>query len=160
MKTLILYGTTHGSTEKCAFKLANCLADDVAVVNLEGSKGIDITNYDTVIIGGSIRLGRMNRSVSTFCKKYLSILRQVRIGLFICCMNEMDQAKEYLDAGFPKELQKQAIAKGYFGGELNLEGMTSLERSLLKTVIKIDKSISLIKEDNIKDFAQIISNAA
>jgi len=158
MKTLILYGTTHGTTEKCAFKLANCFADDVDVLNLEENNGIDITGYDTVIIGGAIRLGRMNRSVSNFCNRNLSILRQVKIGLFICCMNGMDQAKEYLEAGFPRELRQQAIANGYFGGELNFEEMTSLERSLLKNILNIDKSISMIKEDHIKEFAHIISD--
>jgi len=160
MTTLILYGTTHGTTEKCAFKLANCFADDVAVLTLEENNGIDITGYDTVIIGGSIRLSRMNRSVSNFCRKYLNGLMHARIGLFICCMNEIDRAKEYLESNFPKELQQQAIAKGYFGGELDFGKLSSLERSLLKNIINIDKSISLINERNIKDFAQTISNAS
>jgi len=160
MKTLILYGTTYGCTKKCAFKLAKYLTNDVSVLDLEGNKGIDITDYETVIIGGSIRLGRMNRSVSNFCKKDLNVLLQRDIGLFICCMNEIEQAKEYLEAGFSRELQDQAIAKGYFGGELKLEGMTSFERSLLKNIVNIDNSISLIDEDNIKNFAQIILNGA
>jgi menaquinone-dependent protoporphyrinogen oxidase len=159
MKTLILYGTTYGCTEKCAFKLAKYMTDDVSVLNLEDNKEIDITDYEIVIIGGSIRLGRMNRSVSNFCRKYLNVLLQKDIGLFICCMNEIEQAKEYLEAGFPRELQNRANAKGYFGGELNLEEMTPFERSLLKNVINIDESISLIKEGSIKNFARIISNS-
>ena len=157
MKTLIVYGTTYGCTEKCAFKLASHIENDVSLINLEGRKEYDIADYEAVIIGGSIRLGRMNRSVSNFCKKYLGELLQKHIGLFICCMNELEQAKKYLEEGFPRELQNQATAKGYFGGELNLDEMTTFERSLLKSVIHIDESISLIKEDNIKDFAQIIS---
>jgi menaquinone-dependent protoporphyrinogen oxidase len=156
MKTLILYGTAYGCTEKCAFKLAKCIKGDVRLLNLEGNKEIDMTDYEIVIIGGSIRLGRMNRSVSNFCRKNFDVLLEKNIGLFICCMNEIDHAKEYFRAGFPRELQNQAIAKGFFGGELNLEEMTSFERSLLKNVINIDKSISLIKEDNIKDFARMI----
>ena len=157
MRTLIVYGTTYGCTEKCAFKLTGHIKNDVSLINLEGKKEFDVADYEIVIIGGSIRLGRMNRSVSNFCKKNLNELLKKRIGLFICCMNEIEQAKEYLDAAFPRELQSQAIAKGYFGGELNLEEMTTFERSLLKSVIHIDESISLIKEDSIKDFAQIIS---
>jgi len=131
----------------------------VNVLNLEENNEIDISDCDTVIIGGSIRLGRMNRSVSNFCRKYLGVLVQKKIGLFICCMNDLKQAKEYLEAGFPRQLQNRAIAEGYFGGELNLEEMTSFERSLLKNVIKIDRSISIIKEENIKDFAQRVSNS-
>jgi hypothetical protein len=74
-------------------------------------------------------------------------------------MNEIAQAKEYLKAGFPEKLRKNAIAQGYFGGELNFEEMTPFERSLLKTVINIEESISLIKEKSIKDFAQIVGAA-
>ncbi len=156
MKILILYGTSYGCTEKCAFKLAENMGNDVEILNLDGNKNIGIANYDTIIIGGSIRLGRMNKSVSNFCRKYLDVLLQKKIGLFICCMNDIAQAKEYLEAGFPKELKNHAIAKGYFGGELNFEELAALERSLIRTVINIDKSISLIREDDIKEFAQII----
>ena len=37
MATLILYGTTYGCTEKCAFKLADYIAGDVKALNLEGN---------------------------------------------------------------------------------------------------------------------------
>jgi menaquinone-dependent protoporphyrinogen oxidase len=159
MKILIIYHTTYGCTEKCSNSLAEYLSDhEVLVYNLTSTKKIDIKEFNVVIIGASIRIGRVNRKVKQFCNNHLNDLLQKKIGLFICCMNSIGSAKEYLKSAFPSELQQHAVTLGYFGGELKFEEMTFFERSIIKEIAKTDKSVSLIKNNRIKKFASLISN--
>lgn len=162
MKVLILYGTTHGCTKKCTDKLASNLqifrpsSFDIDIVSAKGNANFNITEYETVIIGGSIRLGKMNKAVSNFCKKNLDTLVLKKTGLFVCCMSEQDKAEMYMTGSFPRKLLESAIAKGYFGGELIFEEMADIEKSLLKTVIGHEKSVSMIDEEGIEAFAEKI----
>lgn len=158
MNILISYSTKNGCTEKCSIKLAEYLKVHTVHLHKLGSKeGIRINDHDAVIIGGSIRIGQINKEVKRYCQKNLEELIQKRIGLFICCMNGFELATEYFRNAFPDELQKHAIAKGYFGGELNFEEMSFIERSIMKEIINIDKNVSIINEDNIVEFARTIS---
>lgn len=164
MKTLILYGTTHGCSKKCAIQLSRHFrklfrSPDVRLADLKETTDVRVAEYDIVIIGGSIRLGKMNKAVSKFCRKNMEKLSQKKIGLFLCCMSEPDKAKDYMTGAFPTELIDSADAKGYFGGELIFENMAAIEKSLLKTVVPFEKSVSLIDEEEIKTFAQKLHQA-
>ncbi len=54
MKTLIVFGTKHGCTERCAKTLSEKFDGEVDLINLKEGKNIDISQYDKVIIGDSI----------------------------------------------------------------------------------------------------------
>lgn len=158
MKTLVVYATTHGCTEKCATILANHLPTDTKPINLKETPHFDLSNFDTIIIGGSIHAGKMQKAVKKFCANNLMELKQKKLGLFICCMEEGEKAKQQFKEAFPKELLEQAVAKGYFGGEFNFEKMNFIERSIIKKIAKVDESISKISEENIAEFASKIAN--
>ena len=67
MKTVILYETKTGTTEKCANLLAEKL-NDVTVINLR--KGaLDLNSFDCIIVGGSIRIGALNKYAKKFIEK-------------------------------------------------------------------------------------------
>lgn len=82
-------------------------------------------------------------------------LLKKKIGLFICGAAAEEAQKEIAD-NFPHELLNAAAAKGYFGYEFNFEKMNFAMRAIIKKISKIDKSVSNILEDNIKEFAVII----
>ena len=91
MKTLIAYASKHGTTKKAVEKLAEELIGDVVILNLEdkGASNISIEDFARVIIGGSIYLGRIQKSVKKFCETNLEKLLKVnKLGLFICCGSE------------------------------------------------------------------------
>jgi menaquinone-dependent protoporphyrinogen oxidase len=153
MKTLILYATKHGCAEKCAAKLGGHLGGDVTAVNLNDAGPVDLGDYDTVVIGGSIYAGKIQSKVKAFCERNSEALKAKRLGLFICCLLEK-QAQQEFEAAFPAELIKSAAAKGIFGGEASLDQMTWIERFLMKKVGKMTESVSRIDENAILQFAR------
>ena len=108
MSTLIVYMTTHGCTEKVVQMLANGLKDDVEIANLKKKPPHTLPDFDTVIIGGSIHVGRVQRKVKQFCRDHLDTLKEKRLGLFLCCMYEGDTAQKQFDEAFPAELREHA----------------------------------------------------
>jgi menaquinone-dependent protoporphyrinogen oxidase len=157
MKILIVYATKHGCTEKCVNKLKNRLTGEIELLNLKKSAKIDLNNYETVIIGGSIHAGQIQKSVKRFCLNYLNLLKEKKIGIFICCMEEGEKAADQFNRAFPEELIKQASATGIFGGEFNFEKMNFIERFIVRKIAKVDKSVSKIYEENITKFVSQIN---
>ncbi len=156
MKTLLLYASKHGATRNAAEKLAGQLEGEVKIINLQdkGSADVSVEDYERVIIGGSIYIGKIQKSISKFCETNLEKLLKVKkLGLFICCGEEA-KALEQLAAAFPAELLKKAAAKGYFGHELKLEKLNFVSRTMIKKITGVKKNESKIKEENIKKFAE------
>ncbi|MCB2195321.1 MAG: flavodoxin domain-containing protein [Bacteroidetes bacterium] len=154
MKTAIIYATKHGCTDKCAQTLANELDINTKLFNLESDKKIDLNSYDTIIVGGSIHAGTLNKKVKSFIDKNQNSLAEKKLGLFLCCMYEGDKALEQFQDVFPETLRIKAHAHGIFGGELNFEKMNFLEKAIIKKIANIENSVSNINYSNIKSFAK------
>ncbi|GIM29738.1 flavodoxin [Clostridium polyendosporum] len=158
MKVLIVYGTKHGSAEKCSKLLKDKLQGNVVAVNIKKDNVPDITLFDNIIVGGSIYMGQIQKEIKDFCLKNLSVLKDKKVGLFICCMNDKE-VHTLFNNSFPEELLTCATAKEYFGGEFIFNNMNFFERFIVKKVAKIDKDTSTLSEENINKFAQLINKA-
>lgn len=165
MKGIIIYSTKHGSVEKCAEILKSKLNTDVILVNVKKENVPNLDNFDTVMIGGSIYMGKIQKEISEFCLENLNKLKDKKIGLFTCCMRNGELAEEQLNNTFPQELVSSAVAKKYFGGEFRFKKMNFLEKFIVKMVTKSDnnlskldtsKDMSMIVEENISRFAQLM----
>jgi menaquinone-dependent protoporphyrinogen oxidase len=159
MKTLIAYCTSHGCTTKTAAELKDLLETEVQLCNLKSEKHAPLDEYDTIIIGGSIHAGQVQKRLKNFCNKNLSILKQKDIGLFICCMEEGEKAEQQLKEAFPEELHQIAKASGIFGGEFNFNRMNFIEKYIVKKVGKVEQSISKIDHKAIQKFSSKMNNA-
>lgn len=169
MNTLIVYATKHGTAEKCAKIMLEKISGEVDLYNLKYIKDIDISKYDKVIIGGSIYAGKIQKIVMEFCLKYIEELKKKKIGLFICCMNKKSEDIQ-LNSSFPQELLGVAEAKVNFGGEFRFKEMNFFEKLVVKMVskslakednnsstINSNEDISMLLEDNINRFVQIMN---
>ncbi|MEX0982890.1 MAG: flavodoxin domain-containing protein [Bacteroidales bacterium] len=132
MKTLIAYSTTLGCTEQCASKLKEDLGPDVDMYRITRRRKINFEQYQTVIIGGSIHEGMIQRAVRKFCVDNLQNLLKVEVGLFICCVDPGENEQELLKEVFPDELLEHALAKSYFGGELNFKKMNLMQKIMTR----------------------------
>lgn len=159
MKTVIIYSTKYGTTEKCVNNLAEKLTGEVEIINLRTKSDIDLSLYERVIIGGSIYIGRIQKEVTNFCSNNLEALKGKKLGLFICCMRDGNEMEIQLKAAFPQELIDKAIAIDAFGGEFIFDKMGFLDRFIVKKVSKTDKDTSNILETNIVNFSELINNA-
>lgn len=153
MNTLIVYGTKYGCAEKCANLLAQKLSGKIDIKNLKNTGELDLSQYDIIIIGGSIYVGRIRKEVSDFCAKNIETLKKKKIGLFICGMQN-DAYEAELNAAFPKDLLESSVAKEFFGGEFILKKANFFERTIVKMIGKIDKDILNISETAIDSFAK------
>jgi len=132
MKTLIAYSTTLGCTEQCASKLKEDLGPDVDMFRISRRRKINFEQYSTVIIGGSIHEGMIQRAVRKFCEENLDSLLKVEIGLFICCVDPGENEYELLKKVFPDKLLEISLATSYFGGELNFKKMNLMQKLMTR----------------------------
>lgn len=172
MNTLVVYASKHGTAEKCATELSQKLEGRVELCNIKKGKLPELSQYERVIIGGSIYVGRIQKEISEFCANNLSLLKQKKIGLFLCCMNQ----KEYdvqLKNAFPGELIERAASIGNFGAEFIIKDMNFLEKAAIKMVSKelakedpsigqidMKKDVSFLNRDNINEFIEYMNTAS
>ena len=107
MKILITYASTTGTTEKCAIALAEKLPGAV-LANLK-KEIIDPSDFDAVIVGGSIRGGVLVTEVQDYLENCAPILLKKRLGLFICCGTE-GNVSSLFSGNMPEELVDHAVA--------------------------------------------------
>lgn len=158
MKTLIAYSTTLGCTEQCASKLKEDLGDGVEMIRISRRKRYNLEPYDTIIIGGSIHEGLIQRSVYKFCENNLETLILKQVGLFVCCMDPDANEKELIDRAFPEELVRHALSSGFFGGELNIKKMNLLQKIMTRKAARLQKEPD-IDFQKILDFARKIQES-
>lgn len=163
MKTLIIYGSKHGVTEKCSEILKNKLNGEVLLVNIKEDKIPDLDSFNNVVIGGSIYIGKIQKEISEFCSKNTNILKSKKIGIFVCCMSEGEKAISQLNGCLPKELISRAIVKEHFGGGFTFSKMNFFERFIIKMVSKkekktVNEDVLNIHEENINKFVLLMNN--
>lgn len=153
-KILIVYASKNGTTEKCAYKLANILKL-VEVVNLNSTYNIDLDDYETIIIGSNIRMKSFSKRVKKFIKDNRVILLNKKVAYFICCAYQENKG-QYFDTNIPKDLLEKAIIYDTFGGEIPINKCNLFDKMLIKSFNDKQKNEVKINQDNIKTFAQII----
>lgn len=153
MKALIIYMSTHGTTEKIVDRLSTLLGYNTStIINLKDQDVPDLNDYDTIIIGGSVYAGKIQKKIRNYCESNLDELLEKQLGLFMCYMDTENEVQEF-EQSFPTELITHAKAKGYFGGELDFNKMNFVEKFVAKRVAGFSKSVSRINSQAINHFA-------
>ncbi|MEH7505301.1 flavodoxin domain-containing protein [Neobacillus drentensis] len=159
MKSLIVYCSSHGTTEKAVRFLSESLEGEILAVDLKRDKvKYDLASFDNVIIGGSIHVGNIQRKIKQFIKNNLDTLLEKEIGLFLCCMHDGETAIEQFNNAFPQELRKNSAAMGLFGGEFLLSEMNFLEKQIVKKVSGATIDQSNLDNEAIKEFASKLNH--
>ncbi|CAN5505563.1 hypothetical protein BH23BAC1_BH23BAC1_30750 [soil metagenome] len=85
MKTLIIYSSRHGTTEKVAALIAEKLeSTEVYIINLKFKAKIDFDQFDRIIIGGSIHMGQVQKVIKDFInEKPTSIASEAARALYL-----------------------------------------------------------------------------
>ena len=133
MKTLIVYVSKTGTTEKCAGILGQSLKD-VTIINLTAIQNEDINKYDLIIIGSPIRMGMIHKKVKEFINKNAEILKNKKVAYFICC-GFAENYKQYFEQNISKEL---------------LEKQKGFDKLIVKIVsknIEQDREIKILNEN-------------
>ncbi|MGL4108925.1 flavodoxin domain-containing protein [Clostridium sp. LP20] len=166
MKSIIIFGSKYGTAEMCARKLKEKLGGEVDLVDINTNKDISLSDYDKVIIGGSIYMGMMNKEIKNFVQNNKEELIKKDFGLFMVCMSDNEKAKQQFKENFDEDILKNAKGKVNFGGAFLFSKMNFFERQIIKMISKSQKNdekvdgkkdINRIDESSISDFVKIMN---
>ncbi len=129
-KALIVYGTRYGATASTSEEIAQVLRKegfDVKVVNAKKEKVRDIKEYDLVIVGSGMQIGKWTGEAENFLKKFSKELAQKKLAIFVSsaaqALIEYDGKPEEIGKAKKQYLEEKAakynlqpIAMGLFGG--------------------------------------------
>jgi menaquinone-dependent protoporphyrinogen oxidase len=157
MSTLIVYATRYGFAEKCANMLAEKLTEKVDLCDLKKNKKANPADYDTVIVGGSMYMGRIMKQVPAFLQKHADTLKQKRTGFFLSAMAEGEDLNKELEASFPEEMRAGAVAVECFGGECIINNLNSFHKFIFTKVAKTENDLSNINAEAIDRFVEAVN---
>ena len=83
-KFLIIYSSTDGHTKIICERIKNFLTDGnlVELISLEDSKKVNLSNFEKIIIGASIRYGKHSKELYKFINLNKNILDQKKSAFF------------------------------------------------------------------------------
>ncbi|MBN2049886.1 MAG: hypothetical protein JW760_05525 [Spirochaetales bacterium] len=132
-KTLILYFSSHGNTEKIVKEIQAQLREPCDLAPIKGFKVSKLAEYDRIALGGSIHAGRMQKQVKAFAEKNTSVLATKPLALFVGCLDK-EKPVEYIEATFPPELVAHATLKTGVGGDVVIENLPGFMRMIMKKI--------------------------
>jgi menaquinone-dependent protoporphyrinogen oxidase len=156
MKTLVLYSSRYGSTEKCANLIMKRLNGKADAVNVKNLKIDAMDSYDTILIGGGIYAGRFQSEITEFVKRNEEYLRSRKVGVFLCC-KEGEKITEYIKTNLPDWLTSELFILEHLGHEINIDKLNFMGKFLFKTLFKVKESYSDLKYDSIDRIVNTIN---
>jgi menaquinone-dependent protoporphyrinogen oxidase len=148
-KALIVYGTRYGATANTSEVIADKLRQEsyeVRIVNAKKDKLQSISEFDLIIVGSGIQMGKWTSEPEDFIKKHQKELATKKLALFVSCgganpLSEGEQKNKELNNAKTKYLQNKAvelkvipIALGFFGGCYDFNKMSWLFKKTLSSI--------------------------
>src|SRR6056297_479348 len=149
MNKVIVFASKYGFTKECSQKLSN-LMGNVDMLQL-GKENVDISSYDTVILGTSVYAGQIRPEMKKFIESNQEELKKKELGVFICGADE-DQIDETLKRNFG-ELLNLAKEVSRFGYEFNLDKLKFFEKLIVKKIAKVSSNERKVFEEKIEEFS-------
>ncbi len=145
MKTLIAYGTRCGATGETSEEIADELRQEglaVKVVNLKEEKVKDISEYELVIVGSGMQIGKWTSEADNFLKKFKVGLAEKKVALFVSSAfmpvykvqgntAEIENAKQKYLLEKSESYSLKPIEIAVFGGILDYSKMGFITRRAL-----------------------------
>ena len=94
VKTLIAYATRYGATAGTSEEIAKVLIEegfDVKVVNLKEEKIRDISEYDLIIVGSGMQMGKWTSESDDFLRRFHMELDRKKLALFVSSMKTVSE---------------------------------------------------------------------
>ena len=134
MNILIVYASKTGVAQTCAQMLANKLMPRYSVT-LRSVQDLPLPapdEFDVVVLGSSIRYGKVNKIFKRYIKQYAETLNSLPCAVFLCCGFPRN-FEEYVDTQIPKSLHC-SLGFHSFGGELKPDKLKGFDKFLVKRI--------------------------
>jgi menaquinone-dependent protoporphyrinogen oxidase len=140
-KIMIGYGTTEGQTARIAEYIADVIrgqSHEARVVDLKQPRGLSPDDYDALIVGGSIHMGKHEEHVVNYVKTNRATLERLPSAFFsvsLAAHGDMDNARAYVE-NFVQESGWRPAQVGYFGGALLYRQYGFMKRLMMKRIVR------------------------
>ena len=145
MKSIILYVSKTGCTEKCA-EYINKNNDQAEISQFIKFRG-ELSEYDNIVIMSPTRMGKLHKDFKTFVTKNKQTLLTKNLFLVVIGMN-ITAIDSMMSQNVDKEILEHSKVI-YGGGAYYLDRMSFMDKYVVKTVAKVTQSSESIKYDNL-----------
>lgn len=146
-KILLIYSTTDGQTRKICEKLQQVIeqqAHEVTVVSIQDEPSIDVSVFDKVIIGASIRYGKHSPLIVNFIEKNRQLLDSKPNAFF--SVNVVARKPEKSNPGDNPYLQKflrriswKPKELAVFAGKIDYPSYRFFDRLMIRLIMWMTK---------------------
>jgi menaquinone-dependent protoporphyrinogen oxidase len=137
MKALIVYGTRYGATAGTSEEIGEGLRKegfDVRIVDAKREKVKDITEYQLIVVGSGMKIGKWTKEPEQFLNIFRKELVKKKVAIFISsaiqAIYEHEGNTEEMEKAWKKNLEEKAskyalnpIAMAIFGGVFPYDDM-------------------------------------
>lgn len=169
-RVLLLYSTVYGLSRRICERLQTLLNDagEHAVVEPLVGTTVDLTSFDVLVIGASIRQGKHNPAVLAFIREHLALLQSRPSAFFSVNLVARKPAKNTPETNpylkrFMAACPWQPQLLGVFAGELDYQRYGPVDRHLVRFVMWLNKgptdlstSTTFTNWDEVERYAQRI----
>jgi menaquinone-dependent protoporphyrinogen oxidase len=142
-KFLIAYGSATGSTAEVAQLIGEEMRKGGADVDIKPVEDVkDISGYDGVVVGSSVRMFTLLGKTKRFLRKHSKQLRQLPLAYFISCMTMKEPTPENIEKtksfAEPMLKVKEPVSLGLFGGCFDPDKLTGIFAKTMQNEPKED----------------------
>ena len=124
---LVAYASKHGTTREVVEFVARTLEQRGLTVDVEEAAQVSsIAQYDAVVIGGGLYMGKWHKDARRLLERHRDDLSGVRLAVFGMGPDELDESKviesrRQLDRALAATPELEPVAVTVFGGALKPE---------------------------------------
>ena len=95
MATIIVYASTNGNTKAVAEYIAT--KTDGKAVDVSKAASEDLSQYDTIVIGGRVWAGKLPKELVEYVSKNKDVISQKKSAFYDCCMYNDEKGQNQSD---------------------------------------------------------------
>lgn len=158
MKTVILYTSNYDYTKAMAERIALGRSEHTQCINLDQDKLPDFADIDTIVLGSSIYVGQIHKSMKTFIDKHHAMLLSKSLIIYLCCAFE-HEFENHLSNNFPEVLLAHASLITNLGGQIDKSKLNFGHKLLVTMIEKTDagKKPILRHDERIDEVLRVLS---
>ena len=145
-KVLIIYSTTDGHTASICERLRDLAAEqhDVSLVAMSEQPDIDVSPFDKIVIGASIRYGKHQKEVFEFIARNLQALESKPSAFFSVNVvarkpeKNTPETNPYLQK-FLKKIAWQPKNLAVFAGKIDYPSYGTFDRTMIRFILWMGK---------------------
>lgn len=152
MKGIVIYKGKYGATKQYAMWIGQEL--QLPVASADRFPLSELPNYDYIIIGSSVYIGKLE--IRKWIKKNLALLINKKTFLFQVAaspVDEKERRESYNIASLPSELLRKSESF-YLPGKMKMKNLSAWDRFMLKMGARLTKD-AIEKEKMLTDFNDV-----